>query len=324
LKSFLPAAGYFGPYPLVNATLNLTRGSELAWQERKASSFLFAPRYCGFDLGRPRANGRDPDLWPSAYRPTETYAYPDCGVHLGTAMAISGAAASPNRGFHTSASLAFLMTVFDVRLGWWLGNSRRNKKAGKSSPELGLMYLVKELLGLTDDRSGFVYVSDGGHFENLGIYELVRRRCRYIIACDAEQDENLKFGGLAGAIRKCRTDFGVEINVDLHRLEKVDGLSRAHCVVGTISYPKPEPAGVLLYIKATLTGDEPSDVSEYRSRQTAFPHQSTGDQWFDESQFESYRRLGLHIADGAFGGAGGAEEFFLKLSSATKQELTVS
>src|SRR5262249_48262042 len=131
-------------------------------------------------------------------------------------------------------------------------------------------------------------------------------------------DENLKFGGLAGAIRKCRTDFGAEIDIDLHRLEKIGGLSGAHCVLGTIGYPTPEPPGVLLYIKAALTGDEPSDVLEYKSRQSTFPHQSTADQWFDESQFESYRRLGLHVADCAFGSAGTPEEFFEELRAAIK------
>lgn len=298
---------YQGPFPIINATLNLNRGRELAWQERRASSFSFTPLYCGFDLAQPRASDcrADPDLWPSAYRRTENYAYPatgaDTGVHLGTAIAISGAAASPNMGYHTSTPLAFLMTILDVRLGWWLGNPRRQEKSRKSGPTLGLIYLLKELLGLTDDRAGFVYISDGGHFENLGIYELVRRRCRYIIACDAEQDGEMKFGGLAGAIRKCRTDFGVEIRVELDRLHKVNGLSRAHCAVGTIRYPECSDPGILLYLKASLTGDEPSDVQEYHAQHSDFPHQSTGDQWFDESQFESYRRLGLHVAETAFG-----------------------
>jgi hypothetical protein len=161
---------------------------------------------------------------------------------------------------------------------------------------------MKELLGLTNDRAGFVYVSDGGHFENLGIYELIRRRCRFIIACDAEEDQSFGFNGLGNAIRKCREDFGVEINtqVDLIHPDATTKLSRAHCVVGTVQYPDQGGLGYLVYIKASIVGDEPEDVLQYRVKCPAFPHQSTGDQWFTESQFESYRRLGLHIAETTF------------------------
>ena len=114
-------------------------------------------------------------------------------------------------GYHSSPPAAFLMTMFNARLGWWMGNPRDKQNWLRSSPRRGLLYLLNELFGLTNDRTHFVNLSDGGHFENLGIYELVRRRCRYIIACDAEQDAALTFSGLGNAIRKCRTDLGVEI-----------------------------------------------------------------------------------------------------------------
>jgi hypothetical protein len=166
----------------------------------------------------------------------------------------------------------------------------------------GFGYLVKELLGLTDARTKFVNLSDGGHFDNMGLYELIRRRCRYIIVNDGEQDQNLTFEGLAGAIRKCRIDFDTEIciNVDEIRKKNEKGepaeFSQAHFAVGTIHYPENRAnPGVLVYLKSSLTGDEPTDVLQYHSLDPLFPHQSTGDQWFDESQFESYRRLGLHI-----------------------------
>ncbi|MGH9720699.1 MAG: hypothetical protein ACRD8O_10840, partial [Bryobacteraceae bacterium] len=164
------------------------------------------------------------------------------------------------------------------------------------------------LFGLSNDKRRYVSLSDGGHFENLGIYELVRRRCALIIACDAEEDAEQHFQGLGSAIRKCRTDFGVEIDVDIEPLRKLDSTrrSRAHCAVGTICYPETDPltgrriTGTLFYVKSSLTGDEPEDVLEYESYQPAFPHQSTADQFFDESQFESYRRLGYHIAERNF------------------------
>jgi hypothetical protein len=314
-------AGYYGPYPIVNAALNLNSGSELAQQERKASSFVFTPRFCGFAPSRSEGESYSilrRDFDQDGYHETLGYSHPN-GPHLGTAMAISGAAASPNMGYHTSGPMAFLLTVFDARLGWWLGNPRNRAASGLPGPLFAIKYLFAELAGLTTSRSPFVNLSDGGHFENLGLYELVRRRCRYIIVGDAEQDGDLTFESLGGAIRKCRADFGVEIDIDPDPIRlNGRGFSDAHCVVGSITYPEIEAGraepfcegpermatdrarGWILYLKASLTGDEPADVIEYRSRNRAFPHQSTSNQFFTESQFESYRRLGLHIVRDAF------------------------
>lgn len=294
---------YRGPYPIINTTLNLVHGERLSWQERKGSSFIFTPKYSGWNK---ETNVAGAWVDSATYRITNVYAYPtnesnEGGIGLGTAVAISGAAASPNMGYQSSPPLAFLMTVFNVRLGWWLGNPALDAWR-ESGPNFGLNYLLTELFGLTNDSRKYMYLSDGGHFENLGIYELVRRRCLLIVACDAEQDGEMTFGGLGNAIRKCRTDFGVEIQIDVSRLRKDSktGLSQEHCAVGTIRYPDRDRdgravTGTLVYIKSSITGDEPADVLEYRSRDAAFPHQTTADQFFDESQFESYRRLGYHI-----------------------------
>ena len=243
ISALLPNASlaYHGPYAIVNATLNLNAGSELAQQERKAASFVFTPEFCGF---APSQSGEDKyavthtsGLDKYGYRPTKGYGYP-AGPALGTAVAISGAAASPNSGYSTSGPMAFLLTVFDARLGWWLGNPRWRDASRRPGPAFALRYLIAELLGQTTARSKFVNLSDGGHFDNLGLYELVRRRCRYIIIGDAEQDPDLTFGSLGGAIRKCRADFGVEIDINPNPIRLDDGFSRAHCVVGTITYPE--------------------------------------------------------------------------------------
>jgi hypothetical protein len=217
-------------------------------------------------------------------------------------MAISGAAANPNGGFHTSAPMAFLMTIFNVRLGWWVGNPRLDGPSAAPGPRNALAALLSELFAQTDARSSFLNLSDGGHFENLGLYELVRRRCRYIVAGDGEQDELYTFESLGGAVRKCRADFGVDIEVDPRRIHPgADGLSRTHCVVGRIRYSKDDPKedGWLLYLKSSLTGDEPEDVAQYKSSHPDFPQQTTADQFFTESQFESYRKLGLHVWESA-------------------------
>ena len=116
-----------------------------------------------------------------------------------------------------------------------------------------------------------------------------------MIAVDGEEDPNYRFGSLGGAVRKCRADFGVEIEIDPRPIHPEKGNSRTHCVVGRIHYSeRPAEPGWLLYIKASITGDEPADVEEYRHEQVEFPQQPTIDQFFSESQFESYRRLGLH------------------------------
>jgi hypothetical protein len=301
---------YSGPFPIINTTLNLVQGGYLAWQERKAESFVFTPLNCGYDVWVERLRMRDQKY---GYRPTDEYGFPDGGFYLGGAMSISGAAASPNMGYHSSAAMAFLMTVFDVRLGWWAGNPRKEKWQ-QATPAVGLAYLINELSGHTNDNSNYVYLSDGGHFENLGIYELVKRRCAFIVACDAGADPDCGFGDLGAAIRKCREDMGVEITI------KTDGIfpstegpgtrSQYHYAVGEIDYRKadlplpaggvPNGVGIFVYIKASLTGDEPADVLNYKTEHPIFPHESTANQWFTESQFESYRTLGHHIANTVF------------------------
>ena len=327
LKELRVDAGYDGPYPILNASLNLVKGKDLAWQERKAESFVMTPRYCGYDVwleeqDSPMVSGertRTDEVARNSeevqnkaqggprrygYCKTEDYAFPSppwVGPKLGLAMGVSGAAASPNMGFHSSPPVAFLMTVFNVRLGQWLGNPRHSKTSGRPTPRFGLPYLVNELLGGTDDEARYVYLSDGGHFDNLGLYELVKRRCGLIVVCDAEEDKDYQFAGLGNAIRKCRTDMGIDIELDVSEVtpKKADGSSRKHCAIGKIHYEYADanaPMGTIIYFKASLTGDEPSDVKNYKKTKThaSFPHESTIDQWFSESQFESYRELGYH------------------------------
>jgi hypothetical protein len=297
------------PYPIVNTAINLTTGQKLAWQQRKAGSFVFTPLYCGYQM--PDEGGA---RWSGRYCPTVDYVSGPVrqakrgSIALSNAVTISGAAASPNAGYHTSPSVAFLLTVFSVRLGSWFQNPRKPEIWRRPGPSHGLKPLLSELFGLSNDRSDFVYLSDGGHFENLGIYELVRRRCRFIVACDAGCDPNGTFEDLGNAIRKCRIDLGVDIEIDVSALKPMGDkrLGLHYCALGLIRYERNLPTGgvgYLLYIKAGMCGDEPQDVAQYRSEHPEFPHQTTADQFFDEPQFESYRRLGLHIGDTLFASA---------------------
>jgi len=212
-------------------------------------------------------------------------------------MAISGAAASPNMGSYSSTPVAFLMTVFNVRLGQWLGNPRNRVTSRRATPRMGLWCLINELFGGTNDDSAYVYLSDGGHFDNMGLYELVKRRCGLIILCDAEEDAGYTFSGLGNAIRKCRVDLGIDIDLDTSVIvpDKNSGLSKQHYAVGAIHYEYADinaPVGTIIYFKSSLTGNESADVKNYKKAHDEFPHESTVDQWFSESQFESYRQLG--------------------------------
>ena len=295
------------PYHLINTALNLTSSRRLGWQERKAGSFVLSPLYCGYAF---------PSVGPSGepiepcFQKTAEYVGGHGYLNLGTALTISGAAASPNMGYHSSPAVAFLLTIFNVRLGWWIQNPSRAQTWRSGGPHFGLRYLLSELFGLSNELTPFVYVSDGGHFDNLGLYELVRRRCRFIVVSDAGADPGFQFDDLGNAVRKCKVDLGVDINIRARATvpDPASGRSLYRCAVGTIRYPErdgePAARGYLLYLKPSLTGDEPSDVLQYAKGSPAFPHEPTADQWFSESQFESYRKLGFHTARSAFHDAG--------------------
>jgi len=277
---------------VVNVALNLVSGEKLGWQERKAQSFTVTPMHSGsYTLG---------------YRQS-THFGADSGITLGTAVTISGAAVSPNMGYHSSPPLAFLLTLFNVRLGWWLGNPGPfgGSTWTNECPTLALRPLLAELSGSTNECFPYVYLSDGGHFENLGLYEMVLRRRRYIVVSDAGCDPTHAFEDLGNAIRKIRTDLGVPIEINhmsLYPRSQKDGETKVgrYCAVGTIRYSCVDPGatdGRLLYIKPAVYMTEPKDIYNYAKSSNAFPHESTADQWFSESQFESYRMLGSHAVD---------------------------
>ena len=278
-----PEWGFSGPIGIVNTALNLQGAGDASLEERRASSFTMTPYFCGSQQ--------------TGYTSTETFNRSLGGIQLGSAISTSGAAASPNSGYHTSAPVAFLMTFFNVRLGLWAANPRYANFHLAESPRWGFWYLLKELFATADDSNHFLYLSDGGHFENLGIYELIRRRCRFIIAGDAEQDGDFTFESLGGLIRKCRIDLNVEIDIDVSRIARRDagGRNLGHSAIGRIRYPEGFD-GTLIYFKSSVTGDEDEDVLQYARQNICFPHESTGDQFFSESQFESYHKLGKHIA----------------------------
>ena len=313
------------PFHLINTSVNLVTGKEYGRQQRRAASFLFSPGFCGFDppkdAGHLKPTGANV-LARACFRATREYGAGkrdvvgsislsglreklECfrdeeeGVTLGQAMAISGSAASPNIGYHSNPALSFLMTALNARLGRWSANPGQDAWR-TPGPSFGFVWPVSDLLGLVNADSHYVYLTDGGHFENLGIYELVRRRCALIVAIDASSDAGCSFNDLGGAVRKSFTDFGIEIDIQVTDIEfdPVTKLAKSHWAIGEIKYGLVDAnceSGLLLYVKPSLIGNEPADLLNYRNIDRKFPNQSTADQFFDETQFESYRKLGYHI-----------------------------
>jgi hypothetical protein len=297
----------FGLFHVVNITLNVVQSKRLAWQERKAEAFTVSPRhsgaaYKGFRPSSEYGGGRIDPHGPKQ----------PLGISLGTAMAISGAAASPNMGYHSSPSVTLLLALFNARLGWWLGNPgpEGEKTYRDDGPATAIAPLVEETFGLSTDDRPYVYLSDGGHFENLGLYEMVRRRCRFVVAVDAGCDPDFAFEDLGNAVRKIFIDLGIRITFkDLDKLRNhptAEQLNEAkdpipYHALGTIHYRAADgndcKDGVILYVKPAIHGtdNEGAGVRSYAAAHRTFPHETTGDQWFTEAQFESYRSLGLDI-----------------------------
>ena len=309
--SSIAAKPYDGPFPIFCSTINLTFGEDIGWQDRKGASFAFTPLYSGYHVPWTAELGKSGATSFNGFVRTNEYAYPGAGIALSTVTAISGAALSPNQGYSSTPALAFLMTVFNVRLGWWLANPRKPgvwpSVINRPTPWFGLIYLLSELFGLSSDKSKYICLCDGGRFENMGLYELVRRRCKLIVICDSEQDQNMVFEGIGEAIAKCRADFGAEIDLKLQSLipDTTTGRSSTHFVKGSIQYPAPpgkpqtEYRGTIFYLKTTFVGDETGDILHHKLTCPEFPQDSTLNQWFTESQFESYRRLGQLVAESA-------------------------
>jgi hypothetical protein len=281
--------GDWRPFQVINIALNVVSGRNLAWQQRKAEPFIATPLACG-------SHG-------CGYRPTHEYGNQgDRGISLGTAMAVSGAAASPNMGYHSSPLVTLLLAVLNVRLGWWLGNPGPpgDRTYGYDGPKLAFGPFFAELFGLTTNTRAYVYLSDGGHFENLGLYEMIRRRCAVIVVSDAGQDGEYDFADLGNAVRKIRIDLGVELSFPaLETFRQPNpappGWQRPVFMIGTANYPEPDSRPCkIFYMKPGLRGGEPADILAYAREYATFPHQTTNDQWFDEPQFESYRALGHH------------------------------
>ena len=151
-----------------------------------------------------------------------------------------------------------------------------------------------------DERTAFLNLSDGGHIENLGVYELLRRRCKFVVVVDGEQDQDMTFHAMANLQRLASIDLGVRIEINLDELRRDrDGLSRSHFQFCRIRY-RDGQFGYMLYLKLSLTGNEGEFLRRFRLDEPAFPHHPTADQNFSEARFEAYRSLGQHVGEKLF------------------------
>ena len=332
------------PYPLINATINLSgdvepvhydkaNGQKWAYSGYKTCDyFLLSPFFCGSKL--------------TGFIDTDSSEYRL--MTLSTAVTISGAALNPEMGYKSNKILAFFMTLLNIRLGYWAFNPylfHKNRKWGRAEQmafrvgqclekfrkitkiekELDLKYFwptywpiynIYELLNLSKIRRWRVNVSDGGHIENLGVFQLLHRKCKLIIAVDSGADPEYSFSDLKNLVTRARNELGLEISFrqdpeKYMRPSASSGFSRRHfCVADVCELPKvkgkpKKSIGILVYVKASVTPQETKvpksakkDLSiTYKLYHPDFPQETTADQFFDEAQWDSYYETGKEMAE---------------------------
>lgn len=277
------------PYHLINTTVQMVGSDNPKWRERGGDNFIFSPLYSGSEA--------------TGYVRTEEY---DEGrMNLATAFAISGAAVNSNSYVARSKALTFVMSLLNIRLGYWIQNPAYMPGwREKFMHPWWYWYLFMEMFGSgLNEKRKHVNLSDGGHFENLGLYELVRRRCRHIIISDAAADPHWEFEDFTRTLELLRVDFGVAVHINLEPLRPhgENKFSPKPWVRGTVIY-NDGSRGVLIYIKTALFAGLPEDIYGYQRMHPNFPDESTADQFFDEAQFEAYRELGYQTGKHLCGG----------------------
>jgi hypothetical protein len=284
------------PYHIINTAMNTIASRDAKLCIRGGDNFIFSPLYCGSDATGYAAN---------AQRISEGKVIPgylDGSMDLATAFTISGAAVDPNTGVTRSRPLAFLMSLLNVRLGYWIRNPAKPALLKNFSRPRWHFDLLYEMLGIKlNEHHRHVHLSDGGHFENLAAYELIRRQCRYVVVSDAAADPEWTFSDLAKLIELVRVDFGAAVIIDVSALQPQgeQRLSARPYVVGTIYY-KDGSQGYLIYIKTCMVAGLNDDLYSYRRLNKLFPDEPTSDQFFTEVQFEAYRELGFQLGRRVF------------------------
>lgn len=304
------------PYPLICSTLNIQADKKIKGQ-KSCDYFLFSPLYSGSYL-----TGYAPSASPLFKRMT-----------LGTAVTISGAALNSMMGYKSNRLISFFLTLLNIRLGYWainpllLKGERKIDRMGlfflynglKALPTYWPFYNLAELFGKMNLSRWMVNLSDGGGIENLGAFELFKRRVKVIICSDASADPNYEFEDLRNLLLRVRNElqFAIEFE-DNQRVEEIikpkasSGYSQGHYCIGRY-YTLPDPSkdikreflGYFIYIKSSITAPQQvisddtrrDDYYGYKNHHPAFPHEPTTDQFFDKHQWQAYYKLGEEIGN---------------------------
>ncbi|GAB1259259.1 patatin-like phospholipase family protein [Aurantivibrio plasticivorans] len=290
------------PYHIVNTNITLVDSEISKYRGRGGDNFILSPLYCGSDATGWRDSS---DYLKQGYR---------SGMALSTAMAISGAAVNPNdavagKGVTRDRIVATVLSILNLRLGFWATHPNPRKQFS-FPPNFIYPALTGGVLsgGLNEKRKA-IELTDGGHFENLALYELIRRKLNVIICTDGGADPDFQFSDLANLVERVRVDFGAQIAFDSkdyslenllpgsedddYFVSKYNGAKNGFAL-GTITYHDGSQ-GRLIYIKTTLVKGLTADLIGYKTANPTFPDQSTADQFFDEPQFEAYRELGYQL-----------------------------
>ncbi|MFB6891872.1 hypothetical protein ACFCX4_21490 [Kitasatospora sp. NPDC056327] len=320
------------PQVIFAAAANLS-GSARTPPGRRAVSFTFSHDYVGGpDVGYART-----DLLE---RRTRRHIARDLTVQ--SAMAVSGAAFSSAMG-RRSRAYQGLFALTNARLGTWLPNpaalaplwaADRDWRFAPQPAVRRLSYQLREACGRYPMDARFLLTTDGGHYENLGLVELLRHGVRTAVCVDASGDAAFA-GALAAAITLAREELGIVITLRDPELlipgsagpgggagagqpplrglaaRLAERLSARAVVVGDIVYPWPlavEDAGgrpgaarhgTLIVAQAVLTAGMPYELHAYAVGDPAFPNDGGGDQWFDHRQFDAYQTLGRYLGEQA-------------------------
>jgi hypothetical protein len=257
-----------------------------------ATSFVFSSDV----IGGPLVGAKDTGEYEEAvhWRSTD--------VTLPAAVSIAGAAVGPSMGKMTRAPLRFIIALTNLRLGVWIPNprrlpefvARRHSSRHRYTPRP--TYLLRELFGLNHLDAPYLYVTDGGHYENLGLVELLRRKCEWIWAVDAAGDtvDGFSTVGQAMALADAELDINVALDPTIMAPDPAatgERLVRQPYALGTIHYPD-GTTGRIVFLKAGVSADAPWSVRAYHRKNPGFPCDPTLDQFYNADRFDAYRELG--------------------------------
>jgi hypothetical protein len=347
------------PLHLMNVTLNETvsaTGSQLLERDRKGVPLVIAPEGIWIDAAAaaPARTAKSTAPTCSWAGFTASHAEP---FSVGQITAISGAAASSAMGSRTTLGGALLFTYANIRLGYWWNRGGIENKPDRTlaSPRDRLKwtgtfgYLLREMIASYRSTTGRVNLSDGGHFDNSGVYELLRRQTRTIVYSDNGEDIGYHFEDLEILVRKARLDIGVSVEVATPaqvvtmigmggaglflngkvgdwraRARARDHTDPAFALLLLVHDAAGRRAGTIVLLKPSLFGSLPADVWGYAEQHPDFPHETTADQFFTEAQWESYRKLGFMMMQQLLAATPHKADLFRKLGEPARASVATN